>query len=66
MTSLCKRFVIVFAMMALLIVVVFGQQLSQSVDQRSEFVTRSGSSLELSGKPFRYSGPNIEWLGLEA
>lgn len=35
-------------------------------DQASEFVTRSGSKLLLAGKPFRYSGPNIEWLGLEA
>ena len=33
-------------------------------DDRSEFVTRSGSTLQLAGKPFRYSGPNIEWLGL--
>lgn len=28
------------------------------------FVTRSGSRLELAGKPFRFSGANIEWLGL--
>jgi endo-1,4-beta-mannosidase len=44
----------------------FGQQLPVSQEQRSEFVTRTGKSLQLSGKPFRYSGPNIEWLGLEA
>ncbi len=31
-----------------------------------EFVIRSGSSLQLQGQPFRFSGPNIEWLGLEA
>ena len=30
------------------------------------FVQRSGTKLELESKPFRYSGPNIEWLGLEA
>ena len=30
------------------------------------FVERSGTSLTVAGKPFRYSGPNIEWLGLEA
>jgi len=35
-------------------------------DAGSEFVTRSGASLQLAGKTFRYSGPNIEWLGLEA
>ena len=29
------------------------------------FVQRSGSHLTLDGKPFRYSGPNVEWLGLE-
>jgi len=34
-------------------------------DDSSDFVTRSGTSLQLAGKPFRYSGPNIEWLGLE-
>lgn len=30
----------------------------------AEFVVRSGNTLQLEGKPFRYSGPNIEWLGL--
>ncbi len=29
------------------------------------FVDRSGTHLTLDGAPFRYSGPNIEWLGLE-
>lgn len=43
-----------------------GQQPSQGSDARFDFVTRSGSSLLLDGKPFRYSGPNIEWLGVEA
>ena len=28
------------------------------------FVTRSGTHLTLDGRPFRFSGPNIEWLGL--
>lgn len=28
------------------------------------FVTRSGSELRLAGKPFRFGGANIEWLGL--
>jgi mannan endo-1,4-beta-mannosidase len=31
---------------------------------KEAFVTRSGSSLMLGGKPFRFSGPNIYWLGL--
>jgi mannan endo-1,4-beta-mannosidase len=29
------------------------------------FVQRAGAKLSLGGAPFRYSGPNIEWLGLE-
>src|SRR5580692_9251858 len=29
------------------------------------FVQRSGTKLTLAGATFRYSGPNIEWLGLE-
>ncbi len=29
------------------------------------FVQRTGTHLTLDGAPFRYSGPNIEWLGLE-
>lgn len=30
------------------------------------FVVRTGSKLTMDGQPFRYSGPNIEWLGLES
>ncbi|HTQ55125.1 MAG TPA: hypothetical protein VMI94_11735 [Bryobacteraceae bacterium] len=30
-----------------------------------EFVRREGTHLTLAGRPFRFSGPNIEWLGLE-
>src|SRR5213080_894169 len=29
------------------------------------FVTRSGAHLELAGRPFRFGGANVEWLGLE-
>jgi hypothetical protein len=29
------------------------------------FVTRSGTHLELAGRPFRFGGANVEWLGLE-
>ncbi len=29
------------------------------------FVTRSGSNVVLNGKPFRFSGANIYWLGLQ-
>jgi len=31
-----------------------------------EFVQRNGTRLTLAGADFRYSGPNIEWLGIEA
>ena len=37
---------------------------SASAATNQGFVTRSGSRLELDGKPFRFSGANIEWLGL--
>src|SRR5208282_5906525 len=30
-----------------------------------EFVRRDGTKLMLDSDQFRYSGPNIEWLGLE-
>jgi len=33
--------------------------------QAQTFVQREGTHLRLDGKAFRYSGPNIEWLGLE-
>ena len=31
-----------------------------------EFVQRAGTRLTVSGEDFRYSGPNVEWLGIEA
>lgn len=30
-----------------------------------QFVEREGTKLTLGGQPFRFGGPNIEWLGLE-
>src|SRR5580693_5084161 len=33
--------------------------------QTDAFVQRAGTKLTLGTTPFRYSGPNIEWLGLE-
>lgn len=38
---------------------------SQSGSNHQTFVERTGTRLTLAGAPFRYSGPNIEWLGLE-
>ena len=43
-----------------------GQQPVGAPAAASSFVTRSGGSLQLDGKPFRFSGPNVEWLGLTA
>ena len=36
------------------------------VSHNDEFVQRNGTKLALGGADFRYSGPNIEWLGIEA
>lgn len=32
---------------------------------RSEFVVKEGTRLMLGGKPFRFAGPNVYWLGLD-
>ena len=37
---------------------------SSSAQTARPFVTRSGTKLLLAGKPFRFGGANIEWLGL--
>src|SRR5271156_1457806 len=39
---------------------------SAQANHNDEFVQRDGTRLTLGGETFRYSGPNIEWLGLEA
>src|SRR3954468_21169678 len=36
----------------------------KSKSPSSSFVTRSGAHLLLAGKPYRFGGANIEWLGL--
>lgn len=38
---------------------------SAQTEHNGEFVRREGGRLTLGGETFRYSGPNIEWLGLE-
>ncbi|MGJ6969354.1 cellulase family glycosylhydrolase [Streptosporangium sp. G11] len=38
---------------------------SESQAGSRAFVTRDGSRLELNGKPFRFAGTNIYWLGLD-
>lgn len=54
-----------------LVVGVFGGALGCStamaqLTHNDAFVQRAGTKLSLAGEEFRYSGPNIEWLGLES
>jgi mannan endo-1,4-beta-mannosidase len=42
-----------------------GSRSDAQADHADAFVQRAGTSLTLGGQPFRYSGPNVEWLGLE-
>jgi hypothetical protein len=51
--------------LALMGVVCSGRAVAQTA-HNDEFVQRDGTRLTLGGETFRYSGPNIEWLGLEA
>jgi mannan endo-1,4-beta-mannosidase len=37
----------------------------QGGKEGADFVERTGNKLTRAGKPYRFSGPNIEWLGLE-
>jgi hypothetical protein len=39
---------------------------SAQTEHNDEFVQRDGTRLTLGSETFRYIGPNIEWLGLEA
>ncbi len=56
------RRLIVFASL-LVALAAFGAATSAG-GPRGGFVTRAGARLELAGKPFRFGGANIEWLGL--
>ena len=38
---------------------------SAQSDHNDDFVKRDGTRLTLGGETFRFSGPNIEWLGVE-
>jgi hypothetical protein len=46
-----------------LVILLVGAALA-SGDSNRPFVTRSGNELVLAGKPFRFGGANIEWLGV--
>jgi len=56
-------FAAVFA--AMMLAAISGQGAAQTT-HNDEFVQRNGTRLTLGGADFRYSGPNIEWLGIEA
>jgi hypothetical protein len=43
-----------------------GYGATAQIPHNDEFVKRDGVRLTLGGEAFRYGGPNIEWLGLEA
>jgi mannan endo-1,4-beta-mannosidase len=43
-----------------------GQSAAAQIPHNDEFVQRDGTRLTLGGADYRYSGPNIEWLGIEA
>jgi mannan endo-1,4-beta-mannosidase len=52
-------------LLALALILCFGRAAAQTA-HNDEFVQRDGTRLTLGGETFRYSGPNIEWLGLES
>ena len=58
-------FVLPLSIRALLLGFVMLASTAPSAIQAQSFVERSGTHLVLEGKAFRFSGPNIEWLGLE-
>ena len=54
----------ILALASLLLVALCVALASRGVAAPSGFVTRVGKELRLDGKPFRFGGANIEWLGL--
>src|SRR5208283_5356397 len=51
--------------MTLMLTAVGALPAEAQIAHSDEFVRRDGTRLILGSKQFRYSGPNIEWLGLE-
>ena len=47
------------------VAVLWPSRAAAQIGSGESFVQRSGTKLTLGGAAFRYSGPNIEWLGLE-
>ena len=56
----------VWAWVSLLTVAVSISLSDAQAPHSNEFVERTGTRLTLAGEDFRYSGPNVEWLGMEA
>ncbi len=54
------------AMLAAITVMTVCSRGTAQTTHNDEFVQRNGTKLTLAGTDFRYSGPNIEWLGIEA
>ena len=57
-----------FATLTLVVIAAMAISVQSAAQTRhnDEFVERSGTRLTLGGADYRYSGPNIEWLGIEA
>ena len=49
-----------------LVAALFAAPAVAQILHNDEFVKRDGTRLTLGGETFRFSGPNIEWLGVEA
>jgi hypothetical protein len=60
-----QRWASAYAGLLAVALVVAPKARGQAVEPGGEFVERSGNKLTLAGEPYRFSGPNIEWLGLE-
>lgn len=62
-----KKLLVRGCLLALTVVGIFtSDRALAQIAHNDEFVQRSGTKLTLGGTDFRYSGPNIEWLGLES
>ncbi len=61
-----NRQTVAVAILGAISVIAIGNRSAAQNSHNDEFVKRSGTKLTLGGQDYRYSGPNIEWLGIEA
>jgi len=61
-----SKFIFVAVILSALAVMAMSGLTAAQNAHGDEFVQRTGTKLTLGGANFRYSGPNIEWLGIEA